>query len=110
METVRGVRCAAQVRQGLLWVNSVLESFLSSLQLELDLDDDRKVLISPQQLQRALAFWIDGNYIRERSRSTIGYPNPINDKQRFIAAPTLSLVNRCSVSTKLEESKSAATA
>jgi putative transposase len=38
----------------------VVESFFSTLKLELDLDTDCKALTSPQQLQRDLAFWIEG--------------------------------------------------
>jgi hypothetical protein len=33
-----------------------VESFFFNLQLELDLDDSRETLISPQRLQRDLAF------------------------------------------------------
>ena len=36
------------------------------LKLEQVLDDNRKELISPQQLQRNLAYWIEGYYNRER--------------------------------------------
>ena len=59
------------------WDNTVGESFFSTLKLELNLDDDREVLISPQQLERDLAFWIEGYYNRERRHSTIGYMIPI---------------------------------
>jgi transposase InsO family protein len=59
----------------------------------LDLDDNRETLISPQQLQRDLAFWIERYYNRERSHSTIGYISPIDYEQRFIAALTLNPVN-----------------
>jgi hypothetical protein len=38
----------------------------STLKLELGLDDERQVLIAPQQLQRDLAFWIVGCCNRER--------------------------------------------
>ena len=71
----------------------MVESFFSTLKLELDLDDTRKVLISPQQLQRQLAFWIEGYYNRERRHSTIGYLSPIDYEQQFIAAHRLTLVN-----------------
>jgi hypothetical protein len=47
----------------------------------------------PQQLQRDLAYWIEGSDNRERRYSTIGYLRPIDDEQRFIAAPTLTPVN-----------------
>jgi putative transposase len=43
------------------------------MKLELDLDDDRVKMISPQKLQRDLAFLIEGYYIRERRHSTICY-------------------------------------
>jgi transposase InsO family protein len=79
--------------KGCCWDNAVVESFFSTLKLELDLDDTRKVLISPQQLQRQLAFWIEGYYNRERRHSTIGYLSPIDYEQQFIAAHRLTLVN-----------------
>ena len=75
--------------KGCCWDNAVVESFFSTLKLELDLDDDREVLISPQQLQRDLAFWIEGYYNRERRHSTIGYLSPIDYEQRCSAARTL---------------------
>ena len=68
------------------------ESFFSTLKHELDLDDDANVLNTSQQLQRKLAFWIDGYYNRERRHSTIGYLSPINYEQQFIAASTLTTV------------------
>ena len=46
--------------KGCCWDNAVVESFFSTLKLELDLDDNREELISPRQLQRDLAFWIEG--------------------------------------------------
>jgi transposase InsO family protein len=79
--------------KGCCWDNAVVESFFSTLKLELDLDDNRETLISPQQLQRDLAFWIEGYYNRERRHSTIGYISPIDYEQRFIAARTLTTVN-----------------
>jgi putative transposase len=48
--------------RGCCWDNAVVESFFSTLKLELDLDDDRDVLISSQQLHRDLAFWIEDCY------------------------------------------------
>ena len=75
------------------WDNAVVESFFSTLKLELNLDDDREVLISPQQLQRDLAFWIEGYYNRERRHSTIGYMSPIDYEQACIAARKLTPVN-----------------
>jgi putative transposase len=77
--------------KGCCWDNAVVESFFSTLKLELDLDDDRAVLISPQQLHRDLAFWIEGYYNRERRHSTIGYLSPIDYEQRWTASRTLTL-------------------
>ena len=56
----------------------------------LDLDVNREDLISPQQLRRELAFWIEGYYNRERRHSTIGYLSPIDYEQTFIATRTLT--------------------
>ena len=78
--------------KGCCWDNPVAESFFSTLKHELDLDDDANVLNTSQQLQRKLAFWIDGYYNRERRHSTIGYLSPINYEQQFIAASTLTTV------------------
>jgi transposase InsO family protein len=79
--------------RGCCWENAVVESFFSTLKLELDLDDNREVLISAQQLQRDLAFWIEGYDNRERRHSTMGSISPIDDEQRFITPPTLTPVN-----------------
>lgn len=59
--------------KGCCWENAVVESLFSTMKLELDLDDNRDSLISPQQLQRDLPFWIEGYYNRVRLHSTIGY-------------------------------------
>ena len=79
--------------KGCCWDNAVVESFFSTLKLELDLDDNREQLITPQQLQRDLAFWIEGYYNRERRHSTIGYLSPIDFEQQAIAARTLTSAN-----------------
>jgi transposase InsO family protein len=76
--------------KGCCWDNAVAESFFSTLKLELDLDDNRKELIAPQQLQRDLAFWIEGYYNRERRHSTIGYLSPIVYEQQFVSTPKLT--------------------
>jgi len=76
--------------KGCCWDNAVVESFFSTLKLELDLDDDRHVLISPQQLQRDLAFWIEGYYNRERRHSTLGYLSPIDYEQGWTTRRTLT--------------------
>jgi putative transposase len=88
----RKILCSMSAK-GCCWDNAVVESFFSSLKLELSLDDHREELISPQQLQRDLAFWIEGYYNRERRHSTIGYLSPIDYEQQFIAASTLTPVN-----------------
>jgi putative transposase len=79
--------------KGCCWDNAVVESFFSTLKLELGLDDNREELISHQQLQRDLAFWIEGYYNRERRHSTIGYLSPIDYEQQLIACRTLTPVN-----------------
>ena len=79
--------------KGCCWDNAVVESFFSTLKLELDRDDNREELISHQRLQRNLAFWSEGYYNRERRHSTIGYISPIDYEQRFIATSTLTPVN-----------------
>ncbi|MGA1354303.1 MAG: hypothetical protein ACO32I_05970 [Candidatus Limnocylindrus sp.] len=70
------------------------------MKLELDLDGDREALISPQQLQRDLAFWIEGYYNRERRHSTSGYKNPIDYERVFMTSRILTFVNPRSVSAK----------
>jgi putative transposase len=65
------ITCSMSAK-GCCWDNAVVQSFFSTLKLELNLDDNRGVLISPQQLQRDLAFWIEGYYNRERRHATIG--------------------------------------
>ena len=86
------IACSMSAK-GCCWDNAVVESFFSTLKLELELDDNREGLISPQQLQRNLGFWIEGYYNRERHHSTIGYISSIDCEQRFIATSTLTLVN-----------------
>ena len=74
--------------KGCCWDNAVVETFFSTLKLEFDLNDNRGTLISPQQLQRDLAFWIESYYNRERRHSMIGYLSPIEYEQRLIGAST----------------------
>ena len=85
------ISCSMSAK-GCCWDNAVVESFFSTIKLELDLDDDAETLKSPQQLIRQLAFWIDGYYNRERRHSTIGYLSPIEYEQQFIATRTLTTV------------------
>jgi putative transposase len=86
------ISCSMSAK-GCCWDNAVVESFFSTLKLELALDDNCKELIDPKQLQRDLAFWIEGYYNRERRHSTIDYLSPIDYEQQFIAARRLTPVN-----------------
>jgi transposase InsO family protein len=87
----RKISCSMSAK-GCCWDNAVAESFFSTLKHELGLDDAAQALLSPQQLLRQLAFWIDGYYNRERRHSTIGYLSPIDYEQQFINTRTLSTV------------------
>ena len=60
-----------------------------------DPDTREALIIDPvqEQLQRDLAFWIEGYYNRERRHSTIGYMSPIDYEKACIAARTLTPVN-----------------
>jgi transposase InsO family protein len=84
----RKISCSMSAK-GCCWDNAVVESFFSTLKHELGLDDDAEALLSSQQLQSRLAFWIDGYYNRERRHSTIGYLSPIDYEQQFVTARTL---------------------
>ncbi|MCU0529283.1 MAG: hypothetical protein MUD04_07275 [Cyanobium sp. Prado107] len=89
------------------WDNAVVESCFSILKLGLDLDDNSRELISPQKLERDLAFWIEGYYNRERRHSTISSFSAIDYEQQSIAARTLTPVNPRDLSTKSGEPHSA---
>jgi transposase InsO family protein len=80
----RKISCSMSAK-GCCWDNAVVESFFSTLKHELDLDDAAEVLLSSQQLQSRLAFWIDGYYNRGRRHSTIGYLSPIDYEQQFVS-------------------------
>lgn len=84
-----GITCSMSAK-GCCWDNAVVESLFSTLKHELGLDDDAETRISPQQLQRDLAFWIDGYYNRERRHSTLNYLSPIDYEQQFVAARKLT--------------------
>jgi transposase InsO family protein len=88
----RGITCSMSAK-GCCWDNALVESLFSTLKHELGLDDDSETRISPRQLQRDLAFWIDGYYNRERRHSTLGYLSPIDYEQKFINARTLTLAD-----------------
>ena len=79
--------------KGCCWDNAVVESFFSTLKLELDLDDNREVPISPNSLQRDLALWFEVYYNRQRRHSTNGYLSSIDYAQRYVACPTITSVN-----------------
>ena len=68
--------------KGCCWDNAVLESFFSTLKHELGLNDAARILSSPQQLIRDLAFWIDGYHNRERRHSSIADLSPIDYEQQ----------------------------
>ena len=82
------ISCSMSAK-GCCWDNAVVESFFSTLKFELDLDDDAETLFNPAQIQRSLAFWIEGYYNRERRHSTIGFLSPINYEQCLAATPTI---------------------
>ena len=85
------ITCSMSAK-GCCWDNAVVESFFSTLKHELDLDDDAETLLSSQQLQSRLSFWIDGYYNRERRHSTIGYLSPIAYEQQFVSTRKLKSV------------------
>jgi len=66
----------------------------SILKYKLDLDDDANTLNSNQQLIRNFAFLIHGFYNRENMLSAIGYLNPIDSQQKFIATRTITTARR----------------
>ena len=84
-----GITCSMSAK-GCCWDNAVVESLFSTLKHELNLDGDTENRISPKQLQRDLAFWIDGYYNRERRHSTLSYLSPIDYEQQFVATRTLT--------------------
>ncbi len=85
------ISCSMSAK-GCCWDNAVEGSFFSTLKFELDLDDDAETLFNPAQIQRSLAFWIEGYHNRERRHSTIGSLSPINYEQSLAATPTVDSV------------------
>ena len=85
----------------------MVESIVSTLKLDLNLDDDRDVLISPKQLQRDLAFWIEGDVNGERRHSTIDHQSPIDDEQRTTVVRPLTPAQPRSLFTSLGEAQRA---
>jgi len=87
-----GITCSMSAK-GCRWDNAVVEGLFSTLKHELGLDDDAEIRHSPKELQRDLAFWIDGYYNRERRHSTLNDLSPIDDEQQYICARTLTLAD-----------------
>jgi putative transposase len=83
------IRCSMSAK-GCCWVNTVVESFFSTLNLQLTLDDNCKELLDPKEQQRDLAFWIDGYYIGEPRHSTISNLSPIDYEQQFAVTHALT--------------------
>jgi len=72
----------------------------TTLKHELALNNSTLELLTPQQLMRQLAFWVDDYYNRERRHSTIDYLSPIEYEQQFINTRTLNHVEPWHLSTK----------
>ncbi len=68
--------------KGNCWDNAVVESFFSTLKLELDLDEGTQKLRTPRAILRDLAFWIEGYYNRERRHSSLNFLSPIVFEER----------------------------
>jgi len=67
-------------RKGECWDNAVLESFFSTLKLELNLDKAQ----GTRQQTRTLVFeWIEAFYNRERHHSSLGYLSPHAFEERW---------------------------
>ncbi len=68
-------------RKGNCWDNAVMESFFSTLKLELDLDK----VIGDRDFTRTTVFgWIEGWYNRVRRHSSLGYLSPVDFEERFL--------------------------
>lgn len=68
--------------KGNCWDNAVVESFFSTYKLENDLDGNSPNLLTPWELQRKSAYWIEGYYNRERRHSFLEYLSPIEYEER----------------------------
>jgi transposase InsO family protein len=67
-------------RKGNCWDNAVVESFFSTLKLELDL----KKVIGSRAVTKAVVFdWIEVFYNRKRLHSTIGYQSPVEFEEAW---------------------------
>jgi putative transposase len=67
-------------RKGNCWDNAVMESFFSTLKLELDLD---KVIGDRVHTRSTVFSWIEGWYNRERLHSSLGYVSPVVFEERL---------------------------
>jgi putative transposase len=68
-------------RKGNCWDNAVMESFFSTLKLELDLDK----MIGDRAFTRTTVFsWIAGWYNRVRKHSSLGYVSPMEFEAKLL--------------------------
>ena len=68
-------------RKGNCWDNAVMESFFSTLKLELDLDK----MIGDRAFTRTTVFsWIEGWYNRVRKHSSLGYLSPVEFEAKLL--------------------------
>jgi putative transposase len=68
-------------RKGNCWDNAVMESFFSTLKLELDLDK----MIGDRAFTRTTVFsWIEGWYNRVRKHSSLGYMSPMEFEAKLL--------------------------
>ena len=70
--------------KGNCWDNAAMESFFSTYKLENDLDDNSKILLTPWELQRETAYWIEGYYNQERRHSSINCLSSIEYEERTL--------------------------
>ena len=72
--TARGLQCSMS-RKGNCWDNAVVESFFSSLKLELVYTTD---FATHEQARLALFEYIEVFYNRQRRHSSLGYVSPVD--------------------------------
>jgi putative transposase len=71
-------------RKGNCWDNAVMESFFSTLKLELDLS---KAIGTKDFTQGTVFSWMEGWYNRERRHSSLGYVSPVRFEEKFLSQP-----------------------
>jgi putative transposase len=69
-------------RKGNCWDNAVMESFFSTLKLELDLE---KAIGTREYTQDTVFYWIEGWYNRERRHSSLGNVAPVKFEKQFLS-------------------------